>query len=248
MRYFMTFSYDGNDFNGYQKQPDKRTVQGELEKVLSKVNGDLSVSVSASGRTDAGVHALNQKAHFDLDKEIDVDKFRNSVNSLLPGDIYVKKIDRVSDDFHARFSATGKEYVYKINLGEYDPLERKYVYQCNKKLDVVEMERALKYLEGTHNFKAFTKANEDGNEDYVRTLSQTNLIRDLKDVNKITLVFIGTGFLRYMVRNIVGTLIEVGEGKRRSEDVINILKSQDRTKAGKTANPEGFYLKNVIYQ
>lgn len=247
MRYFMTFSYDGNDFAGYQVQPDKRTVQGEIEKVFTKINGGKEISIVASGRTDAGVHAMNQKAHFDVNGEIDVERFLNSANSLLPEDIHIKKIDRVSDDFHARFNATGKEYIYKINLGDYDPLERKYVYQCNKKLDVVEMERAMKYVEGTHNFKAFTKVDEEKPDDYVRTLSQTNLIRDLKDVNKITLVFIGTGFLRYMVRNIVGTLIEVGEGKRKSEEVINILNSQDRTKAGKTANPEGLYLKNVFY-
>lgn len=247
MRYFMTFSYDGNDFAGYQKQPDKRTVQGELERVLTRINGNKEINIVASGRTDAGVHAMNQKAHFDVDEEIDVDKFMNGANSLLPEDIYIKKIEKVADDFHARFNALGKEYIYKINLGDYDPLERKYVYQCNKKLDVVEMERAMKYVEGTHNFKAFTKTDEDKPDDYVRTLSQTNLIRDLKDVNKITLVFIGTGFLRYMVRNIVGTLIEVGEGKRKSEEIIEILSSQDRTRAGKTANPEGLYLKNVFY-
>lgn len=249
MRYFMTFSYDGSDFFGYQKQPDKRTVQGELEKVLKKINGDREVIIHASGRTDSGVHAMNQKAHFDMDNSQfdDVDKLLRSINSLLPPDLYVKKIEEVDSNFHARFNATGKEYIYKINLGEYDPLERKYVYQCNKKLDVVEMERAMKYLEGTHNFKAFTKVDEEKPDDYVRTLSQTNLIRDLKDVNKITLVFVGTGFLRYMVRNIVGTLLEVGEGKRRSEEIIEILKSEDRTKAGKTANPEGLYLKNVFY-
>lgn len=246
MRYFMTFSYDGSDFKGYQKQPRMRTVQGELEKAFSQINSNKAVSISASGRTDAGVHAMNQKAHFDMDSEFDCDKLLKSVNSLLPEDIYVKKIEVVSDNFHARFNATGKEYVYQINMGEYNPLERKYVYQYNNKLDVVEMQRAMKYLEGTHSFKSFTKSDED-EEDYVRTLSQTNIIRDLKDVNKITLVFIGTGFLRYMVRNIVGTLIEIGEGKRKSEEIIEILRSEDRTRAGKTANAEGLYLKNVFY-
>lgn len=246
MRYFMTISYDGNDFYGYQKQPNKRTVQGVLEDAISKVNSNVSVSIHASGRTDAGVHAMNQRAHFDIDKELDCDKLCNSINSLLPADVYVKSISVVSDDFHSRFSATGKEYVYYINMGEYNPLERKYVYQYNKKLDVVEMQRAMKYLEGTHSFKSFTKA--DGEyEDYVRTLSHTNIERDLKDVNKLTLVFIGTGFMRYMVRNIVGTLIEIGEGKRKSEEIIDILKSEDRTKAGKTAASEGLYLKNVYY-
>ena len=246
MRYFMTFSYDGSDFKGYQKQSRARTVQGELEKVLTKVNGENSVSIVASGRTDAGVHAMNQKAHFDLDKKIDCDKFLHSINSLLPEDIYVKNLEEVSDNFHARFNAIGKEYIYQINMGEYNPLERKYVYQHNKKLDVVEMQRAMKYLEGTHNFRAFTKVDEE-KDDYVRTLSQTNVIRDLKDVSKITLVFIGTGFMRYMVRNMVGTLIEIGEGKRRSEEIIDILASEDRRRAGKTAEAQGLFLKNVFY-
>ena len=246
MRYFMTFSYDGSDFKGYQKQPRSRTVQGELEKVLGKINGEKAVSVCASGRTDAGVHAMNQKAHFDMDSKVNCDKLMNSINSLLPEDIYVKNVEEVSDNFHARFNAIGKEYIYQINMGDYNPLERKYVYQHNKKLDVVEMQRAMKYLEGTHSFKAFTKADEE-REDYVRTLSQTNVIRDLKDVNKITLVFIGNGFMRYMVRNMVGTLIEIGEGKRRSEEIIDILASEDRTRAGKTANAEGLFLRNVFY-
>lgn len=242
----MTFSYDGSDFKGYQKQPKARTVQSELERVLSQINGNKSVSVSSSGRTDAGVHAMNQRAHFDLEEEYDCNKLLKSINSLLPDDIYVKNIEIVSNDFHARFNAIGKEYIYQINMGEYNPLERKYVYQYNDKLDVVEMQRAMKYLEGKQSFKAFTKKDE-AREDYVRTLSQTNIIRDFKDVNKITLVFIGDGFMRYMVRNIVGTLIEIGEGKRKSEEIIEILKSEDRTKAGKTANAEGLYLKNVFY-
>lgn len=246
MRYFMTFSYDGSDFKGYQKQPKARTIQGELESVLKKINGDKNVSVVASGRTDAGVHALNQKAHFELDDNMECDKLLHSMNSMLPDDIYVKNLIEVSENFHARFDATGKEYIYQINMGEYNPLERKYVYQHSNKLDVVEMQRAMKYLEGTHSFRAFTKIDEE-KDDYVRTLSQTNLIRDMKDVNKITLVFIGTGFMRYMVRNMVGTLIEIGEGKRRSEEIIDILKSEDRTQAGKTANPEGLYLRNVFY-
>lgn len=242
----MTLSYDGSDFKGYQKQPRCRTVQGELEKVLKKINSDKEVEVKASGRTDAGVHAISQKAHFDLDSEIDCDKLIKSMNSLLPLDIHIKSVEVVSDNFHARFNAIGKEYVYQINMGEYNPLERKYVYQHDGKLDVVEMQRAMKYLEGTHSFKAFTKA-DDEREDYVRTLSQTNIIRDMKDVSKITLVFVGTGFMRYMVRNMVGTLIEIGEGKRRSEEIIEILNSEDRTRAGKTAPAEGLFLKNVFY-
>jgi len=246
MRYFMCFSYDGSNFNGYQKQPKMRTVQQEIENVLKQINGNKEVVVVSSGRTDAGVHALNQRAHFDLEKEFDGAKLRQAMNSLLPLDIYVKKIERVNDDFHARFSAIGKEYIYKINLGEYDPLERNYVFQYNKRLDLSAMERALKYFEGTHNFKSFTKANDEIT-DYVRTISGTEIMRDLKDVNKITISFIGTGFLRYMVRNIVGFLIEVGEGKRTAEEIMDIFKKEDRSEAGKTAPPNGLYLKNVFY-
>jgi len=246
MRYLITFSYDGTNFSGYQKQPRERTIQSEIEKVLKQINDNKKVNIHSSGRTDAKVHALNQKAHFDLDIKITLDKLQRGMNSLLPEDIYIKKVEEVDNDFHARFNAIGKEYIYQINMGEYNPLERNYVYQYNKKLDVVEIERAMKYLEGTHNFKSFTKIDEE-KEDYVRTISQTYFYRDNKDVNKITLVFVGTGFMRYMVRNIVGTLIEIGEGKRKSEDIINILKAEDRTKAGKTANPEGLYLKNVFY-
>ena len=246
MKFFITFSYDGSSFNGYQKQPGRRTIQGEMEKILKQINDNKKVEITASGRTDAGVHAINQKAHFSLDIDISVDKLKKAMNSLLPKDIYVKKVEAVAEDFHARFNAIGKEYIYKINMGEYNPIERNYIYQYNAKLDVVEMERALKYLEGTHNFKTFTKADEE-KEDYVRTISQTSIVRDSKDVNLIILSFVGTGFLRYMVRNMVGTLIEIGEGKRKSEDIINMIKEQDRRVAGKTANPEGLYLKNVFY-
>lgn len=246
MRYLITFSYDGTLFSGYQKQPKERTVQSELEKALKEINGGKKVDVHASGRTDAGVHALNQKAHFDLETKITTEKLVKGLNSLLPKDIHIKNAIVVNEDFHARFSAIGKEYIYVINMGEYNPIERNYVYQYNKKLDVVEMERAMKYLEGEHNFKSFTKTDEE-KEDYVRIISQTNLIRDSKDLNKITLTFVGTGFLRYMVRNMVGTLISVGEGKIKSEEIINILKKEDRKVAGKTANAEGLYLKNVFY-
>lgn len=246
MRYFITFSYDGSKYSGYQKQPKGRTIQGELEKALKKINSNKVVSVSASGRTDAGVHALNQRAHFDLNNEIEESRLKTSLNGLLPNDIYVKSVEKVSDDFHARFNVRAKEYIYKINMGEYNPIELDYVYQYNNKLNVAEIERALKYLEGTHNFKSFTKANDE-KEDYVRTIIKTNVIRNTKDINKITISILGTGFMRYMVRNIVGLLIEIGEGKRKSEDIFGILEAEDRTKAGKTAPASGLYLKDVYY-
>lgn len=245
MRYFMTFSYDGTNYMGYQKQPDVKTIQQEIEDKLTKINSNNQVTIHASGRTDAHVHALNQKAHFDLEKSFDVEKLKKSLNSLLNDDIYVKSVNIVDDDFHARYNVKAKEYIYKINIGEYNPIEKNYVYQYNKRLDIAEMERALKYLEGTHDFKAFAKLDED--KDTVRTIVQANLHRNIKDVNTITISLLGTGFLRYMVRNIVGTLIEIGERKRKSEDMIKILESKNRKKAGVTAPPEGLYLKDVFY-
>lgn len=242
----MTFSYDGSKYKGYQKQPRVKTVQSEIEKALKQILSNEKITISASGRTDAGVHALNQKAHFDSKKEIAPEKLRKAVNSLIPDDIYIKEIIEVEPDFHARFNVKAKEYIYKINMGEYNPIEKDYVYQYNRRLDVVEMERALKYLEGTHDYKSFTKTDEE-KDDFVRTIVQANLIRDVKNVNNITISFLGTGFMRYMVRNMVGCLIEIGEGKRKSEDIIKILEAKDRKKAGKTANPEGLYLKDVFY-
>lgn len=246
MRYLITFSYDGSKFKGYQKQPRLKTVQGEIEKALKKINSNKEVSISASGRTDALVHAYNQKAHFDLNKDIEEEKLKKSLNGLVNEYIYIKNVEKVSDEFHARFNVKAKEYIYKINMGEYNPIEKDYIYQHNKKLDLVEIERAMKYFEGTHNFKSFTKVDEE--KDFVRTIVQTDLIIDTKDVNKITLSFLGTGFLRYQVRNMVGLLIEIGEGKRKSSDVLNILESCDRRKSGITAKAEGLYLKDVFYK
>lgn len=246
MRYLMTFSYDGSKYKGYQKQPKGMTIQGEIEKILTKINGNEKVSIHASGRTDAKVHAYRQKAHFDLEKEWDVDRLRSSLNSLLPADIYVRKLEEVEDDFHARFSVKAKQYIYKINMGEYNPIEKDYVYQYNQSLKVVEMERALKYIEGTHNFKSFTKSDE-AKEDYVRTIIEAKIEREKKDLDKITISLTGTGFMRYMVRNIVGVLIEIGEGKRKSEDILNIMACEDRTKAGITAPANGLYLNDVFY-
>ena len=246
MKYFMTFSYDGTNFNGYQKQPRKRTIQKEIEDVLKQINDNKSVTICASGRTDAGVHALNQKAHFSLNINISPERLLKGMNSLLPEDIYVKHIEMVNDDFHARFNAIGKEYVYIINMGEYNTIERNYVYQFCKKLDVVAIERGLKYLEGTHNYKSFVKADNEI-DDYVRTVSQALVVRDNKDLNKLIITFVGTGFLRYMVRNMVGLLIEIGEGKRKPEEIIDIFKDENRKSAGKTAPACGLYLRNVFY-
>lgn len=242
MRYLMTFSYDGTNYNGYQKQPNKNTIQDKIEDALSKITNS-DITIHSSGRTDSKVHALNQKAHFDLEKEYDLFKLKKSINSLINEDIYVKDIVKVKDDFHARFNVKKKIYLYKLNVGIYNPLDRNYIYQYNKELNVNKMIEAANYLIGEHNFKAFTKT-DITKEDYIRTIYSIKIKE--KD-NIITFEFIGNGFLRYMVRNIVGTLISVGENKLNPEDIMHILKSKDRKNAYKTANPEGLYLKDVKY-
>ena len=242
MRYLITFSYDGTNYNGYQKQLNKNTIQDKIESALNKITSNRII-IHASGRTDSKVHALNQKAHFDLDKEYDLYKLKKSINSLIPEDIHISKIEVVDNDFHARFNVKEKEYIYKLNIGEYNPIDRNYVYQYNKELDLDKMIEASKYLLGEHNFKSFTKT-DDSKEDYIRNIYKINIIK--KD-NIITFDFIGNGFLRYMIRNIVGTLIEVGENKIDPIKVKEILDSQNRKNAGKTAHPEGLYLYNVKY-
>lgn len=242
MRYLMTFSYDGTNYNGYQKQLNKNTIQDNIEDNLSKILNQ-KITISSSGRTDARVHAINAKAHFDVDKKINIGKLRNSLNKLINADIYIKDIIEVSNNFHARFNVIKKEYVYKINIGDYNPLDRNYIYQYNKTLDIKKMKKASKYLRGTHDFKSFTKV-EQNEKDYTRTIYNINF-KLKNDILEIT--FIGNGFLRYMVRNLVGILIEVGNDKKEIKEVKEILEAKDRIKAGITAPPEGLYLKNVKY-
>jgi len=165
------------------------------------------------------------------------------MNSLLPGDIYIKNVEKVSSEFHARYNIVSKEYMYIINIGEYNPLERNYVYQYNKKLNVEEMKKAIKNFNGEHNFKSFTKT-DDKREDYVRKIFSTSI---LLEGNYIKIIFKGNGFLRYMVRNMVGALIAVGEDKKNSDDIVKILRMEDRKYACKTAPPEGLYLRDVFY-
>lgn len=243
MRYLMTFSYDGTNYSGYQIQPNEYSIQEEIEKKLSIINGNNKVKIFSSGRTDKGVHANNAKAHFDLDKEIDLDKFKHSLNSLLNDDIFIKNIKKINDNFHSRFDIKKKEYIYKINLGDYNPCDRNYIYQYNKNLDIEQIKEAIPYLEGTHNFKSFTKEDEQNN--FIRTIYKIDLTLE----NDILIIsFLGNGFLRYMIRNMVGTLINIGENKINPQDIKEILLSEDRKKAGIKAPACGLYLNNVFYE
>lgn len=242
-RYLITFVYDGSNFNGYQKQPRLRTVQGELEKALKIINNNKDVVIQASGRTDAKVHALNQKAHFDLDIKITCHKLVQALNSNTSNDINIKEAEEVDNNFHARYNVKKKEYIYKINIGEYNVHERNYVYQYNKSLDIRKMKKALTYFVGEHDFTAFA-SQEELKDNCIRIIMKAKLYR--KD-NILIFSFIGNGFLKYQVRNMIGTLIAIGEGKKEVKSVIGIFESKNRNKADKTAEPEGLYLSKVWY-
>jgi len=244
MRFLIRFSYDGTSYNGYQTQPGLNTIQERLEEALPKINNGKKTSITATGRTDKGVHALNQYAHADLNIDITEYKLKRALNSNLPDDIHVIETKIVSDDFHARYNVESKEYKYYINLGEYNPLERNYVFQYNYKLNVDAMKDAIKVFIGTHDFRAFVTENKE-KENCIRTISDA-YIENVN--NKLIIIFKGDGFLRYQVRNMVGILIRVGENKISTEGVEKILESKDRTTSGKTAPPEGLYLTNVKYK
>ena len=243
MRYLITFSYDGTNYSGYQKQKGKITIQEELEKVLKYINNNCETKITSSGRTDKGVHALCQKGHVDISVDITEYKFKRAMNSLLPPDIHVIETKRVDKDFHARYMVKEKEYQYLLNMGEYDPTKRNYVYQYNRKLDVNSMKDAIKYFIGTHDFESFTPT-IDKREDNVRTIIEATL--EEKD-NILNFTFRGNGFIKYQVRNMVGFLIKVGEGKKKGSDIPKILLGKDRRLASITAHPEGLYLTDVKY-
>jgi tRNA pseudouridine38-40 synthase len=243
-RYLISFAYDATNYHGYQKQPHLTTVQQVMEDALTGINNNQKVVLHATSRTDRGVHALNQKAHCDIDVDITCYKLKRALNSNLPSDIHVNDVEEVDKSFHARYMTTKKRYLYTLNMGEYNPLERNYVYQYNRGLDVNKMKLAIKYFEGEHDFTSFV-CTEDLKEDNVRIIFEAKIEQE---EDKLYISFTGTGFLKYQVRNMVGTLIEVGNGKRGPEDIKTILLSKDRRKAGKTAKPEGLCLVDVWYE
>lgn len=241
-RYLIDFSYSGANFSGYQKQPGKRTVQDEIEKVLSSINNN-SVKLTSSGRTDALVNAIHQKAHFDLDKKIGTYKLNGALNSYLPDDIYVNSVTKVDNLFHARYMVKSKTYEYLINTGDYNPLLRTHVYQYCKPLNIRKMKKAVKYFIGKHDFTTFVSA-EDKKEDKVREIYDASV--DEKDgIIKIT--FKGSGFLKYQVRNMVGTLIKIGEEKVLPDIILSLLEKKDRKCAFLCAPAQGLTLTDVKY-
>ena len=243
MRFLIKFSYDGTQYSGYQSQPGLNTIQEQLEEALKKINNGIKTPIISTGRTDKGVHALCQYAHTDLSVNITEHKLKRAMNSNLPDDIHVIETKIVSDNFHARYNVKSKEYKYYINLGEYIPVDRNYIFQYNHTLNVKAMQEAIKVFLGTHDFRAFVTENKE-KENCIRTITNVNIE---EKGNILIITFKGNGFLRYQVRNMVGILIRVGENKISTKDVEKILESKDRSTMGKTAPAEGLYLVNVLY-
>jgi tRNA pseudouridine38-40 synthase len=243
-RYKCIISYDGSGFSGYQVQPNKRTVQSQIESVLAKIHKGSVVKIAASGRTDAGVHAKGQVIHFDSALSLPEDKWELALNSMLPEDISVLSVEKADSAFHVRFDASGKEYRYFLYQSPIrDPFQRNYAYHYPYPLNLAVMRKACTFLLGTHDFSSFCSARTEV-EDKVRTIETIEISQD---GDRISFRFIGNGFLYNMVRILVGTLIEVGSGKRQPEEIVGILEKRDRRYAGKTAPGQGLYLWKVFY-
>ncbi len=242
MRYMATISYDGSNYMGFQIQHDMPTIELELEKAIKRMLG-TDIKITASGRTDKGVHALNQIIHFDLDKKINPDNLKRGINTYLPNDIYIKNVTEVSDDFHARFSAKSKEYRYYININEYDPLTYKYMPFISN-LDYELMNEGMKLFVGTHDFKGFASASIDKRKDTIKTIFKANM--NIYD-DKLEFIFVGTSFLKYQVRRMMGLIIEIGRKKETKEKISEVFEKKDPKISHKVAPSEGLYLYNVYY-
>lgn len=240
----LILEYDGSNYHGWQKQAGVLTVQEVVESCLG-IMLNQKVTVRASGRTDAGVHALGQVVNFYAQTRLNPIDFQKGLNSLLPDDVVVKGAEEVDHSFHARFSALKKIYCYRIlNRETPSALLRKYAWHVPYFLDLDEIRRGLGYIRGEHDFSAFM-ASKSSVKSFVRHMYEAFL--QVEEDDHLFLFFKANGFLRHMVRIIVGTLIEVGMGKIHSTDIPKIFESRDRSKAGITAPAHGLYLVRVIY-
>ena len=240
----LVIEYDGKDFNGWQKQPTKLNIQGEIERAIKEITGE-DVELNASGRTDAGVHALGQVANFKTNSNIPVDKFPIALNTKLKRSIRILSAEEVDDNFHSRYNCKKKTYRYVINNSENGTaIYRNLEYNFSQELDVDKMKEAARYFIGEHDFKGF-KASGTSSKSSVRTIYKADV---RKENEKVVIELTGNGFLYNMVRIISGTLMEVGIGKILPEEIIEIINSGERERAGKTLPPQGLYLVKVEYE
>lgn len=248
VNYKLKISYDGTRYYGWERQPDKETIQGKLEAVLSKMcncpDGEI-VEVTGAGRTDAGVHAKAMTANVHIMTSMTPEEVQDYMNRYLPDDIAVTHISEASDRFHARYNASGKTYCYTIFNGKVKPVfNRKYYTYIEDELDVEAMIKATEYMVGEHDFKSFC-GNPKMKKSTVRRINNI----DIKESKGYIRIYVnGTGFLQHMVRILVGTLIQVGKGEIQPEYVEEIIEAKDRPKAGPTAPAKGLCLEKVYYE
>lgn len=241
-RIMLRVAYDGTDFSGWQVQPEKRTVEGELNNAITKLTGEETEVIGAS-RTDSGVHSKGNVAVFDTSSTIPGEKFMYAINTLLPEDVSVIDSKEVEADFHPRHCNSIKTYEYRIYISAVnDPLKNRYALRCPYPLDVKKMDDAAKYLVGEHDFKSFC---------CVRTQAETTVRKifyaDVFSEDEIIIRISGAGFLYNMVRIIAGSLMEVGSGKYEPGHIKEVLEGTDRTLAGPTAEPQGLTLVNIEF-
>jgi len=240
----LLIEYDGTNYRGWQVQPDGPTIQGMLEEKLSRLTSER-IHVIGSGRTDSGVHALGQVTHFRTQSQMDIRTIQRALNSLLPPDIVIREVEEVDEGFHARKQSKSKVYEYRIlNRNLRSAFHRGYVWHIPQKLNLEEMKKATQSLIGEHDFSAFRTVGSPTRTTVRRVIrgewkrGRDGLIRFEIEAN---------GFLKQMVRSIIGTLVEIGRGKRKASDLRKVLNSKDRKEAGPTAPAQGLFLKEVKY-
>ena len=242
-KYILKIEYNGKDFYGWQKQPDLRTVQGEIEEAIF-VSTKQNVEVFGSGRTDAGVHSLGQVAHFEADFNLPTEKLKDVLNRALPEDINILDVKLADKDFHSRFSAHSKTYLYKIyNSGEKKVFEKDFYGVITKHLDENLMQKCADLFVGKHDFKGFCSSQTEVT-DFVREIYSISVKRDGE---YIFVEVSGSGFLYNMVRILVGTMVDFALGKLSLDDVKEALLTGNRAKSGRTMPSQGLYLKEVFY-
>lgn len=246
-RYKMILAYDGTDFAGFQVQPNVQTVQGEIEKALEKISKGTFIRIHGAGRTDSGVHAKGQVIHFDYPQKLATGGLLRALNALTPDSIAILEADIVDDSFHSRYLSKGKMYQYRIdNNNVENPFTRFFSYHHRYKMDLERTKEALSYFEGTHDFTSFASTHSD-KEDKVRTIYESSVELDEKN-NIWIFTFRGNGFLYNMIRVIMGTVVQVADGRRPPEDIPRILAAKDRNAAGPTLSAKGLCMMEVYYE
>lgn len=246
----LVIGYDGTGFSGWQRQKQGRTIQGEIERTLERMTGE-AIHLHGAGRTDAGVHAEGMVAHFQSASALSCAVFQRGLNAILPEAIRIFSTEEVADSFHARFSAIGKEYRYEVYTGKiHPPRLRLYTLHVTCSLNLAPIRACLAMIEGTHDFSSFENSGSRNKDDRsgrgaVRTIDAARLVEKTPEL--LCFQFNGDGFLRNMIRNLVGTLLEAGRGRLTPVDFATVLAAKDRTAGGPTAPAHGLWLKKVLY-